>query len=202
MAMRQVLRKLWKDIRPAMYTSGMLFAHCNSPDKPSENDKLKLVPPDVNKLTHEYMIKQSALDAANSVTQTLTVTYTAIVDLSVEYRTLLNELISLLEEIIIHNVSDAHADLIVELRNEMQERKEKITRLTTYMDYVHKMAVASAELCYMCEMDSLTGTLQRRIDDALDRVKTEINRNAELERAYRLIQEQSIKSSKETIEKQ
>lgn len=42
-------------------------------------------------------------------------------------RKLLNELISLLEETIIHNVNDEHWDLIVEVRNEMQDEKEKIT---------------------------------------------------------------------------
>lgn len=66
------------------------------------------------------------------------------------------------------------------------------------MNYVHKMAVASTELCYICGMDSLTDTLQQRIEDALDRVKAEINSNTELERAYRLIQEQCIEGSKKT----
>ncbi|KYQ54312.1 hypothetical protein ALC60_06858 [Trachymyrmex zeteki] len=202
MAMRQILTKLWKNISPAMYTSGMLFAYCTSFDKPSENEKLKLDPPDIKKLTHEYMIKQSALDAANSATQALTVTYIAIIDLSIAYRILLNELISLLEETIIHNVNDAHWDLIVEVRNEMQDKKEKITRLATYMDYVHKMAVASAGLSYMCGMDSLTSTLQQRIEDALGKVKAETDSNTELERTYWCIQEQCIKGSKENIEKQ
>ncbi|XP_011862644.1 PREDICTED: uncharacterized protein LOC105559157 isoform X2 [Vollenhovia emeryi] len=179
----------------------MLFVHCASADKPGESDKLKLAPPDISKLTYEYAIRQSALDAANSATQVLTVTYMAIVDLSAEYRTLLNDLISLLEETTMHNVSDAHWDLIVEVRNEMQERREKITRLATYMEYAHKMAAASAELCYMCGMDSLTGTLQQRIEDALNRVKVEANSNAELERAYRHIQERCIQGSKETTEK-
>jgi len=64
----------------------MLFVHCTSFDKPSENEKLKLEPPDIKKLTHEHMIKQSALDAANSATQALTVTYMAIIDLSAAYR--------------------------------------------------------------------------------------------------------------------
>lgn len=41
-------------------------------------------------------------------------------------RMLLNKLISLLEETIIRNVSDVHWDLIVEVRNEMQDKKEKI----------------------------------------------------------------------------
>jgi len=68
------------------YTSGMLFVHCTSFDKPSENEKLKLEPPDIKKLTHEYMIKQSALDAVNSATQALTITYMAIIDLSAAYR--------------------------------------------------------------------------------------------------------------------
>jgi len=40
---------------------------------------------------------------------------------------LLNELISLLEETVTHNVNDAHWDLIVEIRNEMQDKKENIT---------------------------------------------------------------------------
>jgi len=69
------------------------------------------------------------------------------------------------------------------------------------MDYVHKMAVASAELSYMCGMDSLTSTLQQRIEDALDRVKAEIDSNTELERAYWRVQEQCIKGDKETTEK-
>lgn len=68
------------------YTSGLIFAHCTSSEKPGENDKLKLVPPDLKTLTHEYMIKQSALDAANSATQALTIIYMSIIDLSVEYR--------------------------------------------------------------------------------------------------------------------
>lgn len=202
MAMRQILRKLWRNISPAMYTSGVIVAHCTSFDKPSENDKLKLDPPNVKKLTHEYMIKQSALDAANSATQALTVTYMAIIDLSVAYRILLNELISLLGETIMHNVNDAHWDLIVEVRNEMQDKKEKLMRLVTYMDYVHKMAVASAELSYMCGMDGLTSTLQQRIEDALNRVKAETDSNAELEREYWRTQEQCVRGGRETTEKQ
>ncbi|XP_018397226.1 PREDICTED: uncharacterized protein LOC108775383 isoform X1 [Cyphomyrmex costatus] len=196
MVMRQVLTKLWRNISPAIYTSSILFAHCTSFDKLNENEKLKLDPPDIKKLTYEYMIKQSALDAANSATQALTVTYMAIIDLSVAYRLLLNELISLLEETIIRNVNDAHWDLIVEVRNEMQDKKEKITRLATYMDYVHKMAVASAELSYMCGIDSLSSTLQQRIEDALAKVKAETDSNTKLEQAYWHIQEQCIKGSK------
>lgn len=65
----------------------MLFVHCIS-DKPSDkptNKKLQFEL-DMKKLTYEYMIKQSILDSVNNTTQTLTVTYMAITELSTEYR--------------------------------------------------------------------------------------------------------------------
>lgn len=70
----------------AQYTSGILLAHCVSPDKPAENARLKLEQLDVKKLTYEHMIRQATLDAANSASQALTVTYMAITHLSAEYR--------------------------------------------------------------------------------------------------------------------
>lgn len=67
--------------------SGMLFANCIPSERHNEGEKLKLLElVDVRKLTYEFMIQQSALDAANSATQALTVTYTAITNSSDEYR--------------------------------------------------------------------------------------------------------------------
>lgn len=68
------------------YTSSVLFTYCTSFEKPSADKKLQFEPVDLKKLTHEYMIKQSILNTVNSATQTLTVTYIAIMDLSAEYR--------------------------------------------------------------------------------------------------------------------
>lgn len=72
------------------YSSGVLFVHCTPSIKNhkdfNEKEKLKLEPLDIRKLTYESMIQQSALDAANSATQALTVTYMAIKNLSAEYR--------------------------------------------------------------------------------------------------------------------
>ncbi|XP_032689331.1 uncharacterized protein LOC116852782 isoform X2 [Odontomachus brunneus] len=194
MAMRQALRKLLKNITPAMYSSSLLFAHYTPSEKPSEKDKLKLDLPDIKKLTYESMIQRSALDAANSATQALTVTYMAIKNLSTEYRTLLNTLISLLMDTLNCNVSDAHWDLIVEIRTEMEEKKQTLMKLTGYMDYVHKMAVAASELSFLSGMDSLSNSLCQRIDDALSNVKIEVESNLELEQAYRHIQQQCIKN--------
>ncbi|XP_032689332.1 uncharacterized protein LOC116852782 isoform X3 [Odontomachus brunneus] len=182
MAMRQALRKLLKNITPAMYSSSLLFAHYTPSEKPSEKDKLKLDLPDIKKLTYESMIQRSALDAANSATQALTVTYMAIKNLSTEY-------------------SDAHWDLIVEIRTEMEEKKQTLMKLTGYMDYVHKMAVAASELSFLSGMDSLSNSLCQRIDDALSNVKIEVESNLELEQAYRHIQQQCIKNTKDTSDK-
>lgn len=200
--MRQILVKLLRNIGPAMYTSSTLFVYCTSSDKPSANNKIQFEPLDIKKLTHEYMIKQSVLDAVNSATQTLTVTYMTITDLSNEYRTLLNKLISLLEETLTYNVNDKHWDLIVELRNEMQNKKEKLMKISDSMEDVYKMAIAVSQLSFLYEMESLSNTLLQRIDDAMSKVEAEINNNKELEYTYRRIQEQCIKSSKETTEKQ
>ncbi|XP_014474559.1 PREDICTED: uncharacterized protein LOC106744371 [Dinoponera quadriceps] len=199
MAIRQILRKLLTNVTPALYSSGMLFTYCTPSKKLSEKEKLKLELPDIRNLTYESMIQRSALDATNSATQALTVTCMAIINMSAEYRTLLNELISLLTDILNHDVSDAHWDLIIEVRTEMEEKKQALMKLTGYMDYVHKMAVAASELSFLSGMDSLSSSLCQRIDDALSNVKTEVENNLKLEQAYRHIQEQCIKDNKKTV---
>lgn len=60
--------------------------HCTPLEKFSEKEKLKLEPPDIRKLTYEFMIQRSTLDVVNSATQALTVTCMAITNLSTEYR--------------------------------------------------------------------------------------------------------------------
>jgi hypothetical protein len=66
------------------------------------------------------------------------------------------------------------------------------------MDHVHKMAEAASTLSYLTGLDNISSTLQQRLDDALKKVKIEIDSNTELEREYLRIQEQCIKDSKKT----
>ncbi|KOC70638.1 hypothetical protein WH47_03654, partial [Habropoda laboriosa] len=94
---------------------------------PTADDKLQFEPVDIKKLTPEYMIQQSTIDAVNSATQSLTVTYTTIMKTSNEYKTLLSELITLSRETLEFNVSDTHWDMIVELRSKVQNKKEMLT---------------------------------------------------------------------------
>lgn len=58
--------------------------------KPNADEKVYLEPQDVKNLSFDYMIKQSAIEAANSASTALTVTYTAIEATSKEYRYIAN----------------------------------------------------------------------------------------------------------------
>ena len=62
------------------------FVQYDNIKKPNPDERINLDPPDVKHLSFDYMIKQSAIEAANSASQTLTVTYTAIEAISKEYR--------------------------------------------------------------------------------------------------------------------
>lgn len=121
MSLRQLLRVLLKRASPVMYATSFTFVNQPETNKPTENDKLQFEPVDIKKLTPEYMIQQSTIDAVNSATQSLTITYTAIMKTSKEYKELLCELITLSRETLEFNVSDSHWDMIVELRSQVQK---------------------------------------------------------------------------------
>lgn len=70
------------------------------------------------------------------------------------------------------------------------------------MEYVYTMATAASQLSYLYEMENLCNTLLQRIDDAMCKMKAEIDSNKQLEHTYWYIQGQCIKGSKEPTEKQ
>ncbi|XP_017883797.1 uncharacterized protein LOC108627203 isoform X2 [Ceratina calcarata] len=161
------------------------------------DDKLQFEPVDVKKLTPEYMIQQSTIDAVNSATQSLTVAYTAIMKTSSELKILLTQLICLSRETLEFNVTadESHWDMIVELRSKVQSKKELLTKLTGYVEYVHKMAVAASEISYLSGLDNLSISLTQRIDDALQNIKEEVNHIAILEQEYCDVQRACIENS-------
>ena len=60
-----------------------MFASCEVTND-EKNDRIKWNEHDFSKLTYKYLIKQSMVDAVSSVSQALTVTYTAIQSTSME----------------------------------------------------------------------------------------------------------------------
>ncbi|KOX78217.1 hypothetical protein WN51_09576 [Melipona quadrifasciata] len=195
MSLRQFFQVLLKRAGPIMYVTSFTFVNQPETNKPTANDKLQFEPVDVKKLTPEYMIQQSTIDAVNSATQSLTIACTTIMKTSDEYKALLNELITLSRETLEFNVTDSHWDMIVELRSQVQSKKEMLTKLTGYVEYVHKMAVAASELSYLSGMDNLSFTLTKRIDDALKIIKEEVKYIMLLEQEYCDVQKECIENS-------
>ncbi|KAG7199399.1 hypothetical protein KM043_014030 [Ampulex compressa] len=198
MSLRQTLRLLLKKPGILVCSTGLLFGNDAPPKKPTVNDKLKFETPDFRKFTQEYIIQQSTVDAVNSASQVLTTTYMAIVTASNEYKTTLNELISLLEESLQYKMTDEHAELIIVQTSELHNKKDILNKLTGYVDYAFKMAEAAAEMSYLSGMDNLAITLSQRIEDALKNIKLESVSVLELEAEYRRMQERCIKNADTT----
>lgn len=108
----------------------------------------------------------------------------------------MSKLISLLRETAIHEVTDEHWDLIVMVRAEVQSKKQVVQKLVDYMSYVHKMAEAATEISYLSGMDNLSTTLCDRIDDALNKMQHEIDKNKMLEDEYSRVQEECVRKCK------
>lgn len=200
MSFRQLFRVLFKRTTPVLYATSYTFVNSPDPRKPTMDDKLQFEPVDVKKLTPEYMIQQSTIDAVNSATQSLTVAYTAVMKTSSELKILLTQLICLLRETSESNIvnDESHWDMIVALRSKVQSQKELLTKLTGYVEYVHKMAVAASEISYLSGLDSLSITLTQRIDDALKNIREEVNHIAMLEQEYCDVQKACIENLNKT----
>ncbi|XP_076662074.1 uncharacterized protein LOC143365614 [Halictus rubicundus] len=195
MVLRQIVRTLLKRAAPAMYATSFLFENQSETKRPTVNDKLNLEPPDIKKLTVEYMIQQSIVGSINNATQTLNVAYMAIMRISSEYKSLLNTLITLLNETLEYHVKDEHWDLIVETRSEVQSKKEKLNKLTGYIQYVQRLVVAASDLSYLSDMDNLSFSLSTQIENIEKSIQEEIERIAVLEQEYCDIQEKCIRHS-------
>ncbi|XP_012264309.2 uncharacterized protein LOC105690794 isoform X2 [Athalia rosae] len=202
MAFRQVLKSIIRTSRPILYASTTMFIDSTSTAKPSANQKLTLEPPDVKNLSYDYMIKQSTIDSVNTASQMLTVTYSAIETASKEYRIILSRLIALLQETLSYEVGDTHWDMIVALRAEVQLKKQIVTQLVGFMEYIHKMVVATSEITFLAGMDNLSTSLCQRIDDALIKMQREIDQNNQLEEEYRHIQQKSTNEAPQELQEE
>lgn len=200
MACRRILNLLCKTNRPIWFAMASSFIQYDPDKKPNSEEKINLQDlqaPEKKDLSFDYMMKQSAIESVNSASQTLTVTYSAIEAVSKDYRKLLVNIISLLQESLIREVSDEHWDVIVLVRGEMQKKKQTINRLVGYVEYVQKMAVATTEVTFLTGMDNLSVTLCQRIDDAVNNIQKEIAQNKILEEEYTVIQQKCILKDKD-----
>ncbi|XP_011504585.1 PREDICTED: uncharacterized protein LOC105367530 isoform X2 [Ceratosolen solmsi marchali] len=126
MAFKQItliLKRLKPIQRIVFYATTPMFVHPHPPKKPNDDQKLQF---EASNLSYDYLLKQSTINAVNSASEALTVTFTAIETTSKEYRELLTKLIILMNQAILQEVNDSHWDEILLLRSEIQEKKEII----------------------------------------------------------------------------
>lgn len=63
-----------------------MFTNPDPPKDPDDDQKLQFEAPSPSNLSYDFLIKQSTINAVNSASQALTVTYSAIENTSREYR--------------------------------------------------------------------------------------------------------------------
>lgn len=63
-----------------------MFTNPEPPKEPKNDQKLQFDPQSALNLSYDYLIKQSTINAVNSASESLTVTYSAIETTSKEYR--------------------------------------------------------------------------------------------------------------------
>lgn len=76
----------WLYVQVQYATTAPLFTSPDPPKNPNHDQKLQFEAPNASNLSYDYLIKQSTVNAVNSASQALTVTYSAIETTSKEYR--------------------------------------------------------------------------------------------------------------------
>ncbi|KAF7992426.1 hypothetical protein HCN44_001751 [Aphidius gifuensis] len=199
MAFRQCLRMIRKNMISTVIGASIFTSFNEKTEFPKSDNKLKFEPINIEKLSFDYMIKQSTIDSVNSATQVITVTYSAIESTCNEYRQILSSLMHLMEDTQLYEVSDEHRDTMIALRSELQTKKKLLNQLIGYMENAQRMAESVTSLGYLSGMDSLSISLCERIDDAVRHKDHQLQENIKLEKQYYLLEEQIIKNEAHTV---
>lgn len=190
-ALRSICKLLFRKTSPVVCLSPLFINDSSQNDAEiTEENKLKL--PDVKTMTYNYLVKQSTLKAINNASELLTITFLAIETISEEYRKSLIKLINLYKESSESGMVDLHEDTMVQIRAEMQNKKDMFMQLVSFMESVRKMADSTTEICYMYGMNNLCSSLSQRIDDAIKNMDKEIYNNQKLEKEFNYVQQEYI----------
>ncbi|XP_014608020.1 PREDICTED: uncharacterized protein LOC106788861 [Polistes canadensis] len=190
-ALRSICKLLFRKTSPVVCLSPLFINDSSQNDAEiTEENKLKL--PDVQTMTYSYLVKQSTLKSINNASELLTITFLAIETISEEYRKSLIKLINLYKESSDSDMVDLHEDTMVQIRAEIQNKKDMLMQLVSFMESVRKMADSTTEICYMYGMTNLCSSLSQRIDDAIKNMDKEIYNNQKLEKEFNYVQQEYI----------
>ncbi|KAL4703929.1 hypothetical protein ACJJTC_015376 [Scirpophaga incertulas] len=124
---------------------------------------------DINRLDHEFLIRQATTVNVNAATQLLTVTLVAIQDTSERLREMLSKEICLIRQALEWGDTGTppdHWDQLVAVRGTLTDLKHNFNALLSYMDYAEKVATAAAEISYLSGNIAASDAICERIDHA------------------------------------
>lgn len=118
-----------------------------------ENQNKLIEAPSPQKLTSEYLISQASVSTISATQQLLTLTLAAIFDTANVYRECMEKLMRLMDESLqVNGVDDAYAELwdqVVAMRIKVGDCKQRLQELSSFMEYVDKLATSAAETAYI-----------------------------------------------------
>ncbi|KAJ9597600.1 hypothetical protein L9F63_011545 [Diploptera punctata] len=172
--------------RPLMKTS-LLFTvvHCSCA---SNKDNVLLQTPAAHKLTSEYMISQSCASTVSGAQHLLTLTLAAITDTTKCYRECMNQLMVLMDQSL-----DAQGnpelvselwDEVVAMRIKVGDCKRKLQELSSFMEYVDKLATSAAETAFMGGAEHMSTVLCETINSAHAKLASEYEETKALEKSF------------------
>ncbi|KAL4721269.1 hypothetical protein ACJJTC_013379 [Scirpophaga incertulas] len=153
---------------------------------------------DINRLDHEFLIRQATTVNVNAATQLLTVTLVAIQDTSERLREMLSKEICLIRQALEWGDTGTppdHWDQLVAVRGTLTDLKHNFNALLSYMDYAEKVATAAAEISYLSGNIAASDAICERIDHACRTCNTQKQLTHDLQQESLELQQQVIITS-------
>ncbi|PNF41925.1 hypothetical protein B7P43_G14828 [Cryptotermes secundus] len=152
-------------------------AHCTSPLE--ENDKL-IEAPSPQKLTSEYLISQASTSTVSATQQLLTLTLAAISDTAKMYRKCMEQLMCTMDECLLTQGPEAASlelwDEVVAMRVKVEDCKQRLQELTSFMEYVDKLATAAAETAFLGGAEHMSTVMCESLNSAHAKLAAEYDK--------------------------
>lgn len=178
------------------------IAHCASPLE--EKDKLTQAP-SPQKLTSEYLISQASTSTVSTTQQLLTLTLAAISDTAKMYRESMEQLMCTMDEcLLIQGPEAASAELwdqVVAMRVKVEDCKQRLQELTSFMEYVDKLATSAAETAFLGGAEHMSTVMCESLNSAHAKLAAEYDKTRAKETELLKQQENFVRRSCE-IEKE
>ncbi|XP_021916115.1 uncharacterized protein LOC110828094 isoform X2 [Zootermopsis nevadensis] len=178
-----------------------MFVQC---DFPLEKDNKLKQAPSSHEMTHEYLIRQASTSTISATQQLLTLTFAAISDTSKMYRECMEQLMSLMDQSLqVQSAGSAHSELwdqVIEMRMKVRDCKQRLEELTSFMEYVDKLATSAAETAYLGGAEHMSTVMCETMNSAHAKLALECDKTRDTENEFLKQQENFIRRTCELEE--